>query len=175
MSATALPLRQAMDANSTATAFTAKIPVATKPSGTGVFDVFAAALGIATAHCLPKFLQVIPFGTDADGETFDLRVWGWSRVLGGNLWVPQLLTQLAVTLGNVSGAAIGTNHFLSDTLVATDGAVADSGTGTSILSPENDTPASALIHLRGCELIEFDFDLGTAAAANAYWRAMDQS
>lgn len=169
---TVYELRRALSANSAASAFTAKIPVATKPSGTGVFDLFDRDLGIATHVCAPDYIQVIPFGTDANNETFNLRVWGWSRVTE-LLWIPQLLCELAVTLGNIDATAIGASHFLADTVVLTYGAAADSGTGTSILAPANELPCSALVHLRGSELIEFDFDLVTAAAANCYWRVAD--
>lgn len=172
MGATAIPLRRAMTANSVANSFATLVPQANKPSGPGVFDLFDGGLGLATQYVMPKYVQVVPFGTDLADETFDLRVWGWSKVHnpGGadhGRWVPQLLLDLAVTLGTAAQGEA--DHFLADTLSITQG-----DGDAPVISPQNNTPASAILHLRGCEVIQFDFARGTAAAANAYWRLMDE-
>ena len=170
MSVTAFPLRRALVTNATTTSFTAKIPVAVKPSGVGVFDVFDMAIGQAIDTYMPWYLNLIPFGTDAADETFDMRLWGWSKVADTALWIPQLLVELNVTLGSVDGTAIGASHLLADTIV-----IAKGDADAPEINPENDLPGSILVHLRGCDMFEFDFDLTGAAAANAYWRMMDQS
>lgn len=167
------PLRKAFAANSTSADFTAKIPTSTKPTGTGVFDLCDSQYGVGTNGLVPQFLQLIPFGGNSNNETFSLRVWGWSQVVNQTaLYIPQLLVELAVTFGSIDGTAIATNMLMADTLVVTYGATDEKTLGTTVISPANDVSASALVHLRGCQFIEFDVDLtGTGDAGNVYWRA----
>ncbi len=169
MSATGNPLRAALTANSTASNFTARIPQVTEPSGDGVFDMFDRNVGIGFEPYIPRYLQLVPYGTAANDVTHNMRAWGWSRVGVSNLWIPQLLLELAYTLGNISGAAIGTNHYLSDTIAITYG-----DTNAALISPAADIPSSIMVHLRGCRYLDFDFKIGSGTAANSYWRAMDQ-
>lgn len=175
MPVTVIPLRKAFETNAITTSFTAKIPTATEPTGIGVFDLSDSQYGVGNTSYIPSRLQVIPFGGNADDETFSLRVWGWSRVVNQtDLWIPQLLVELAVTLGNISGTAIAANMLMADTLVATYSASDEKTLGTTLITPANNVSASALIHLRGCQYIEFDVDLtGTGDAGNAYWRTLD--
>lgn len=171
MSATVMPLQRALTASSTDTSFAAVIPTTTKPSGAGVFDLLDIATSLSVGNNVPRFIQLVPFGTDANNETFDMILRGWSRTTGAAgtaIWVPQILLNLSVTLGNIDAAAIGANHFLADTIVV------NKGDSDGVISPANDTAASIITHLRGCELFAFYFDLTGAAAANCYWRVMDQ-
>lgn len=176
MTVSAFPLRKASSTNSTATAFTAKIPTATKPSGAAVHDLFDGDYGVAIETYLPDYVQIIPFGTDGNNDTFDMRLWGWSRAYTGTsseLWIPQLLASLSVVLGNVDGSAIAASTFLADSITVNVGAAA--GQFRDLVQTANDTPASVIFHIRGCELLEFDFDLAggqEAASMNAYWRMM---
>lgn len=169
MPATSHPLRRAFATNSTANSFTAKIPIATEPSGVGVFDLQAIANGVGGEGHIPRYIQLIPYGTDADNETHNLRLWGWSRVGVEDIWIPQLLLEIAFTLGSISGAVIGTNHFMADTIIITYG-----DADAPEISPANELVASILTHLRGVRYIEFAGDLGTGAATNCFWRTMDQ-
>jgi hypothetical protein len=180
MPATATPLRKARTANSTASSFTAKIPTVTEPThsdANGIYNLYDSGLGIGVDGRVPKRLLVIPFGGNSNDETFSMRVWGWSKTIGAAgtaLWIPQLLAELAVTLGNISATAIEANMLMSDTVVVTYGITDEKTLGVSIMAPANDVPAAAWIDLRGCEKIEFDFDLtGTGDAANCFWRAVD--
>jgi hypothetical protein len=116
----------------------------------------------------PRRVMIVPFGTDANNETFDIRVWGWSKVVGAELYVPHLIAELAITLGNIAATPVGANHFLADTIVVT-----KSEPNAIISSPANDSPAFALLHLHGAQHIEFEFKVGTGAAANCYWRTVD--
>lgn len=162
---TAHDLRLAMAANSEAADFTAKVPTTTNPStNTGFHDLSSSLLGFVAKGESPEWLQVIPFGTNSNNDVFDMRVWGWSKIFAVDKWVPQLLAQFAVTVGNIAQGE--TNTFMADTIVKTYG-----GDDVDIISPVADVTGSAIIHLRGCQLIEFDFDLGSGAAAmNAWWR-----
>ena len=173
---TAHVFRRAFTTNVVLDSFVGKTPTTTKPSGTGVFDLFSGDYGVATAAWVPEFLQLVAFGDNADNETFDLRLWGWSRdsTHPNPIWVPQHLLQVAVTLGNIAATALGTDNFLADTITVTKGADEESGLGASVIAQANDTPASILVGLRGCELIEFAVDIGTAAGGNCLWRAVEQ-
>ena len=123
---------------------------------------------LCSAGRAPDWLQVVPFGTNSDNDLFNLRVWGWSKVHAETLWVPQLLAQFAVTVGNIAQGTA--NTFMADTITKTYG-----GDDIDIISPAADVTGSALLHLRGHSLIEFDFDLDTGAAAmNAWWRTIDR-
>lgn len=172
------PFRRARTTNSTSTAFTAKVPTATEPTGAGVFDLFDADLGLATNTFSPSHVMLMPFGTDANNETFALRLWGWSKlhspgITGHDYWVPFIIADLAIVLGNIAG--IGSGEFLADTLTITKASGEDWFRNT--VATENDTPANIILHLRGARKIEFDFDLAGAlegAAMNCYWRVLDQ-
>lgn len=172
------PFRKAYSEASAADAFTARTPTTTKPSGSGIFDLVDtdAGLGIGTGAWVPEFLQLVPYGTDANDEAFDLRLIGWSKTTDSTpVWVPQTLATLAVTLGNIAATALEASAFLADTIVVTKGADEESGYGASTITNANDTPASILIGLRGCPLIEFQTDIGTAAKANCLWRAVQNT
>jgi hypothetical protein len=176
MATTALPIRKALAANSTASSFTAKIPTATAPSGNGIFDLTDPQYGMGVNGRVPDRILVVPFGGNSNDETFDMRVWGWSRTVGADgtaVWLPQLLAQLSVVLGNIDGSAIAANMLIADTITVTYGLADERTLGLSVMSPANDVPAAAYIGLRGCERIEFDFDLtGTGDAANCFWRGV---
>lgn len=154
--------QRALATNSTASAFTAKIPVAVEPSGTGIFKM---------ENPIPTFLQLVPFGTDANDETFDFRLYGWTRIHSERIWVPQLLADVSVTLGNMSAAVIAASTFLADTLTYNDGPPA--GPFQSLIDAQEDLPASVMVHTRGCEYIEFDFDMVLAASGNVLWRGVE--
>jgi hypothetical protein len=164
-----------MLANSTAANFTAKIPTATEVAhapDTGIHDILHATYGFGYKGSgqMPQYMQIVPFGGNADNETFSMRLWGWNKVHATALWVPQLLCQLDCTLGAGSGAAVETNVLMVDTIAIVTGTASDS----YIQTPANDTQASIIVSLRGCSIVEFDFDLtGTGDQANAYWRTFD--
>jgi hypothetical protein len=170
MSSTCHPLRRALTTNSTAVSFQTLIPTVTEPSGAGIFDLFSAANGDGFEPFVPRYLDVIPFGTDGNNDLHNMRVWGWSQVGVSALYIPVLLAEVAFTLGNISGAAIGTNHFMADTITLTYG-----DSNAPIITNAADLPAHFLIHMRGSRYIQFDFKIDTGGvAANCYWRTMDQ-
>ncbi len=174
---TALAFRLAFAANATTDSFTNKIPTLTAPTGVGVFDLLDPAVGLGAEPYIPTRLMLAPFGSDADNEAFDLRLWGWSKIKVSAgptfVWVPQLLVQLAVTLGNIDAAALFASNFMADTIAVTDGASGSDEYGASIISTVLDTASTVLVGLRGCERIEFAVDIGTAASGNCLWRAVD--
>jgi hypothetical protein len=172
---TALKLRKAFSANVVFGAFVAKVATLTKPVGSGVFNLYDTALGIATEPYVPENLELFPYGSNADNTTLNLRVWGWQQTTDATpIWVPQLITELACTLSAACTLTpIGVNNFLADTIAVTKGAAEASGSGVSVNSPANDTPGSALVGLRGCELIEFAVGTGAVGVdANCLWRTV---
>lgn len=171
-------LLKAISTNSTSTSFTAKIPTITAKTtnlATGVYDLLDPTLGFThLAEKTSRFLHIQPFGTNSDNDTFNMRVWGWDKTTdAAPVYSPILLAQFAVTLGNISGAAIAADTYMADTIALTYG-----DSTTPLVSPANDLSASAILHCRGCRYIEFDWDLAGAQEAvsmNAFWRPFDQS
>lgn len=167
--------RKARTTNSAATAFTAKIPTATAlatSAANGIYDLLDRSLGIATASRVPKYIILQPFGTNGDGDTFDMRLWGWSETdVTTGLYIPQLLVQLNIVLSTASGAAIAADTYMADTITVAKG-VAD-----TTISTDNNTSASVRVDIKGCRFIEFDFDLAGAQEAtgmNCWWRMQDE-
>ena len=162
-------LRKALASNSTDNSWSAKAPTTTKPSGNGVFELSASGK-------VDKWLVLQPFGSDAQNEAFDVRVWGWVKgddddSTISNLWVPALLADLTCTLGNIAASDLGTNNFLADTITENDGD-SDGGVLVETVSPAEDLPSAVHVNLRGCGLMEFAFNRDTAAPANCLFRPM---
>lgn len=171
--ATANTYRRALSTNATATSFTAKTPTATKPSGNGVFDLLASSVNVGVN--VPRFIDMVPYGTDGSNDTFSYRVWGWSKLNDATLgivWIPRLLLEASITIGNVAATVLGSGNCLADTI-----SIVDGDATSPVISTESDTGASIIIHSRGSELIEFDWDLAGAQEAvsmNCLWKPMDQ-
>lgn len=169
----AKPFRRALTSNSAATSFSAKIPTTTKPTvGSGIINLLDPVYGFGGS--VPDWLELIPFGTDGENDTFNMRVLGWTPTLDTTpVWVPRLLALVAVVLGNIDGSALGTGVFMPDTLTLSKGPADNGPLSSSINSPANDMTASLLLHTRGCTLIEFEFDLAggqEGVAMNCLWR-----
>lgn len=184
MSVTINPFRAALATNSTATSFVAKAPSLTKPSGAGVIDLLDASLGLSASAIGPKFVQLIPFGTDGSNDTFDMQLWGWSRTAlapstygtTAETWIPQLLLELNVVLGNIASPVNSIKaaaQYLADTIT-----IAKGDADAQEISPATDYAGSILCHMRGVQLLEFGFDADAGAqacaGANCLWRLMDQ-
>lgn len=154
-------LRRAFATSSTATSFAAKAATLTKPSGDGVIELAPLGQPVESA------LLVYPFGEGDEDTTFSLRLLAW-HVADGT-WFASTLLELVCTLSayvGVAGGAVTATERFADTLAA----VTDSGNeGVDYLinSPANDTPAHALILLKGTALPELSVDLTGATAGNA--------
>lgn len=177
----ALSFRYALAANATSTSFTDYNATSTEPSGVGVIDLLSASLGVGAGLHVPRYLQLIPFGTDGANDTFDMRVYGYNATVPTDLvtdtalYIPQLLLDVSVVLGARTFSDHAANTFLADTLTVNDGA-ADNAAWRSLIDCQEDMVASVLIHTRGCRYIRFDFDLVGAQEAvsmNCLWRPMD--
>lgn len=154
-------LTQALAANSTASDFPALASSATEPTGSGVHGAFGNAL------------VVVPYGTDAADETFDLKVVGWSRVVVGGIveWVPTEIIVVTVTLGTASGAAggvIGDSALWADAIAGGDTPKGD--TDRQIPTVTANTIAWFQVNTRGVEKVQFLFKNTTSASANCLFR-----
>lgn len=168
----------ALDANSTATAFSNPAPVTTAPTaGTGWRLVSNLALNPGV---VPSRLRITPIGVGNDDTTFSIRVWALYRYLssgGANFFWPQPILEIACTLGTftgITGGVFTTSTRFADTIsiVATVGepkvVAGASVDGTAVtMSPANNTVAwvecpayAALGHY-------FDFDMTGATSGNA--------
>ena len=174
--ATCNALRLAFAAGSTATAFTALVPTRTKPSGDGVFDLLKGPTN-ATDGAVPSYLKITPCGTDGNNDTFDLRVYGWNAFDNtGLVWVPSLLLDISVVLGNIAATPVGTGMFLADTITVNDGPADATLLRVSADSQEDIPGAYIVLHTQGSQLIQFDSDLvgaQEAVTANALWRPFE--
>lgn len=176
MSVNARPYRKARATNSTATTFTAASFIPTVTKGTTWIDLLDPAYGAGGGH-VPDWLEFMPYGTDGSNDTFNMQIWGWSQTSDATpVYIPQLLALVAVVLGNIDAAAIAAGNFLADTLTVTKGP-ADNAEWGSVISPANDTVATLILHTRGCQWLDFDWDLAGAqegVSMNCLWRPMDQ-
>jgi hypothetical protein len=151
---------------SAATSFTAKVATTTKPSGDGVIP------RSGYENTLPQqddLLWFKPWGTNANNETFDLRLWGWTKDSSATgQWEPSLILELNVTLGNIA-ASKGSLSFDADTIV-----LAKGDASSKIVSPANDLPGSVTVDVVGYHLLEFDFDSTGSATSSVLYRFLSQ-
>lgn len=173
------PFRYALATNSTSTSFTAQNSTSTEPSGVGVFDLGAIPYG--STQNVPSYLQLIPFGTNGDNDTFDMRLYGYNPTVPTDLvtdtaiYIPQLLVDLSVVLGATTFSDHAADTLLADTLTVNDGA-ADNGPWRSVIDAQEDLVASVIVHTRGCRYIKFDWDLAggqEGVSMNCLWRPLE--
>ena len=167
------PLRR-LSADLTGTAALAKkTPSNTEPTQTdgtnGIIDLSGGG-GLGVDQESPDGLFILPYGSNAANEDYQMRFWGWRRVSSkesgyGDLWIPHLILEIDVTLGDLGGD-LPTGYFMADTITIQDG---DTNYQKKFASATGDlTPAYLLLDPLGAQLIEVEADLdhvGTAAAA----------
>lgn len=167
----AAPFQKILATNSTDTSFDQKVPTKTEPKGDGVFELGPSITD--GGQQVYDQLLVVPFGTDADGEQFDVRVTGWRPIgkLPNVLWVPVVLAEVVVVVTNVKGVAgteVDENQFFGHILTLTAGgsdnvSLADMMGVTAVI-------AHFRVMTRGFWKAEFTFDMtgaGPAASGNA--------
>lgn len=152
----------ALTANSTATAFAARIPTTTKPAGASGISKVIEVGGLTE-------LLLIPYGTNSDNDEFDVRVIGWKKIplttaIRTNLWIPSTRMEGTAIL-NSALPGIAASHVIATEYFA-DTFTVDEGIGV-VFQSTNAVPMCALVQcdITGFDLIEIDFDLGTGAAA----------
>lgn len=157
--------RRALTANSTDTSFASKVATLTEPSGSGVLDMGA---GGALA---PNGVLVVPYGAGNDDTTFAMRIIGWRSITEHSSnqkiteWIPIILVELACTLSTAVGATGGVigGGRMADTLSLVTG---NDDISIDFVSPTGNVAAHAVVDVKGCEKIEFSFDMTGATSGN---------
>lgn len=179
--------------NATDTSFPSRIPTkqapqaAMFPSGPGT----PIAAGSATLKEVintrgavgsqsANLLQLFPYGTGSDNNTFSLRVIAWHAVnppnndLNKNIYIPTTLCELAVTLSatipGVAGCQVVDTELFADTITITTG-------DTSLVklySGANNTVAWAVIDYLGAPFVEVTFNInsGSTTDMNALFKTL---
>lgn len=162
----AVKLKKALAANSDATAFSNPAASLAEPSGASVTDVVGEP-GVSA----PNRLVVIPFGTDAENETFDMRVFGYdSSGTSVGLWVPLLLCDVTCTLGAAAGVGSGLvtdSELFADTITVNTG---NEDVDVWAVSNAEDMVAHFVVDLKGCRKVAWAFDMTGAASGNALYK-----
>ncbi len=120
--------------------------------------VWPAGIG-GSEVCTGVFVQ--PYAEGDDDSTFWMRLWGWRVTVdqdrGKPVWIPHLLAELSCQVGNITGPKDSGNSYglleterLCDTLMLTRGAA-------DVYSNGSNLAAHAIIPLRGCQKLQFDF------------------
>lgn len=160
--------------NTTDNGFPSRIPRTTEPTGIGDDVAQATASAIVdlrngSIRAQNKVL-IKPFGTDANDETFSLRVIGWRKIIEAGVeatsfWDPTMLAQLACTLSStpvgLAGRIVDETNMFADTITITTG----NADYVDVLSPTGDVAGHAIVMLLGYSLLEITFTTGASAAS----------
>jgi hypothetical protein len=165
--------RMVRSSNSTDTSFTGRVITTTSPL-TSTAGVLSTQIPGGGPRHTANSIILLPFGTDADDETFSVQLLGWRPLTSSGtaqVWVPSLLCQFAVTLSALTGvnsSDLENEEFIADTI--------DTVVGTSAvetISPATDGVANKIatieIAVQGYPQVEVLFDLTGAASANALY------
>jgi len=160
--------RPLMTANANAVALAAPALVATPPA-TNIFPTSNMRLA--------RFV----FGgtrTAADNETINYQVVGWTKyrrpeISKGFFWMPRILAEGTITLGTQQLTAAGADADAAASYIADQVNDGRGLAGTVANNPNDDTIAMLEVATAGCELIELETVLGTAATAWAIYQLGD--
>ena len=148
-------LQLASSSNSTNGSFSAVTPTTSVP-------------GTAIDH--GNHALVIPFGTDGDDEAFDVRLIGWSKMAADTgTWVPVHLGTVTATLSSTLTGDTGFPNTSSDLIADSLSASAGSDNFDILAGVADVLPAAVLVDMNGCQRLEIQFALDTAASANALY------
>jgi hypothetical protein len=113
-------------------------------------------------------ITILPIGTDANNEAYDMKVIAWRKFTAAPsttpVYVPVTIFTATCTLGaatGVSGSDLGNDNVFADTITST------AGTGLKdIVTWADDNIASVVLDVVGATQIEINGDRDTAAAYN---------
>lgn len=159
---------RAFTSNQTNSSFTSRPATVTRPAATGPASG-CYNLGRFGTAVMPRHVILWPFATGGNNVTFKVRLTGYRTIRDADqnesIFFAYIVAELACVCGNYPGIAgtslLGT-EFLADTLTLTFG---NAGVDVTIVSPANDTPAHALVDLKGAEYLQFDTDRDSSATA----------
>jgi hypothetical protein len=164
--------RKARTTSTTDSSYPARTPTNTMPSGTGnnasqttassVFEVGGTIGSVGQNAVLAVF-----YGAGSDDNTFSCRFLGWRQLLpedpSTTIWVPVTLCEVQVTLGTTTGTAglvlLNTDR-LCDIITLTTG---NADVSVDVVSPADNTVASIVVDMKGCQLLEPIFTTGSSA------------
>lgn len=155
-------------------------PVLASVSTDSAFAALASQATKPNATSLPGFLivpkdslvELMFFGTDADGETFEAAIATASAGASGNWYFGHIVTVSVILANALTGVANTTggepddSSYFADTITRTDG---DSSVKI-VAGIADKRPARLIVDPHGAQGIVVKFKLGTAAGANALWR-----
>lgn len=176
-----LPWRRGLTNNSTQTSsLSYKVPTSTKP--VTVDDSATPTSNTLVFDCKHNYTQLAFFcyhASAVDNTTTAARLTAWSHINGAvPLWIPHVVLDITVTassaLNGESGAILAATEAFGDTYAK--GTMQDDlmVPDDNIWSPGG-TAANAgigyvLVDTLGYELLQVEFDIGTASAANVCYR-----
>lgn len=162
------PWEKVATANDASASFTAPAMTLTPPTA----NVIELAEGTGPGgSVVPQYVQLVFIGAGADNTTFTARVIGWELI--GTTWMPVVLTQLAVTLGAMTGIADGAltaTDRIADTITLDTPFSGMPASECTIVSPAADLVAKAIVATRGMRLIQLTYDMTGATSGNAIWK-----
>lgn len=153
-----------------AQAYDAALPTATKPSTTS-----QSALLYDLGTNYPNLIKIVPSVSGNNFTSVGMRVIGWSpysATTGSNPWIPTVLAD--VTLGystTVPSLSIDgvTNYFFGSAIVAASAPTVNVYTPATVTAA-NSEPASVIIDCVGSLLIQVQFKAtGTTPKMGAFW------
>lgn len=153
-----------------AQAYDAALPTATKPSTTS-----QSALLYDLGTNYPNLIKIVPSASNNNFTSVGMRVIGWSpysATTGNNPWIPTVLAD--VTLGystTVPSLSIDgvTNYFFGSATVAASVPTVNIYTPATVTAA-NSEPASVIIDCVGSLLIQVQFKAtGTTPKMGAFW------
>ena len=129
--------------------------------------------------CQNSATDLMFYGTDAADEAGTIFLALWDVLHNDNatttdLWVPEHVATLAVTLGAKVGVAATemlNTDFIADTIVVTRGdSLLAAPARLAVHSPANDENARVRVRTDGRKYLGVYFTTGTAATLNCIWR-----
>lgn len=158
---------KALAANSNDSSFPARIATVTTPSGLSS-NTFNPGVSDETFVTGVRNSVVFPYGVGNDDTTFSLRIIGWSQTSGG-LWIPTILCEVTCILCTSVGVAgqdvVATERFCDTIALVTN--LGNANVSVEIISPQNNTPGHIMLDTKGCNYLDFIFDMTGATSGNA--------
>lgn len=169
----ARPLKKARSVNSSSANFPTWVTTELDPQYTDAGTAAGRALiqlGVGLGGYVPDCIELFPYSTGADNDTFSMQVVGYRRI------TPQLADErfqylrfliakfnctISASVGLAGGSVVATERFADTIAIVLEGtSTADVTRSGSfrLYSPANDSPAHVVLPTLGCDAIELEFD-----------------
>lgn len=144
-----------------ATSFAAVADTLTEPDQAAGLVV---DLTSGTGQDVPDWVVIVPYGTGAANNQFDVRVNGVRKSALEGAWTTVPLLQFTVTMGTkagVAGGAVTDTNLYADTVSDPAAGIGVKGFDCEPTSPADDTVAQYFMKTRGYSKLRFEFKKGT--------------